>query len=90
MGNRYLRRLLYPGAMGVITSRRRGQAGEGWLWRILPRTAAKQAAIALANRMARIVWALLRNAGLFTAVQDHIAIMNGYTDLGIPVTKAVG
>jgi hypothetical protein len=22
--------------------------------------------------------------------QDHIAIMNGYTDLGIPVTKAVG
>ena len=69
MGNRYLRRLLYPGAMGVITSRRRGQAGEGWLWRILPRTAAKQAAIALANRMARIVWALLRNGTEYEAAR---------------------
>ncbi len=31
MGNRYLRRLLYLGAIGVITSRRRGQPGEDWL-----------------------------------------------------------
>ena len=61
MGNRYLRRLLYLGAIGVITSRRRGQSGEDWLWQILQRKTAKQAAIALANRMARIVWALLRN-----------------------------
>ncbi len=61
MGNRYLRRLLYLGAIGVITSRRRGQPGEDWLWRLLQRKTARQAAIALANRMARIVWALLKN-----------------------------
>ena len=61
MGNRYLRRLLYLGVIGVITSRRRGHSGEDWLWQILQRKTAKQAAIALANRMARIVWALLRN-----------------------------
>ena len=29
--NRHLRRLLHLGAMGVITSRRRGQPGEDWL-----------------------------------------------------------
>ena len=69
MGNRYLRRLLYLGAMGVITSRRHGQPGEDWLWQILQRKTAKQAAIALANRMARIVWALLRNGTEYEAAR---------------------
>lgn len=61
MGNRYLRRLLYLGAMGIITSRRRRPAGNDWLWRIIQRKKPKQAAIALANRMARTVWAMIRN-----------------------------
>ena len=61
MGNRYLRRLLYLGAMGVITARRRGEPEDDWLWQLLGRKTAKQAAIALANRMAKILWALLRN-----------------------------
>lgn len=61
MGNRYLRRLLYLGALGVISARRRGESGDDWLWRILQRKTVKQAAIALANRMARTVWALLKN-----------------------------
>ncbi len=61
IGNRDLWRRLYLGAMGVIASRRRGQPGDDWLWRRLQRKTAKQAAIALANRMARTVWALLRN-----------------------------
>lgn len=61
MGNKYLRRLLYLGAMGIITSRRRRPAGNDWLWRIIQRKKPKQAAIALANRMARTVWAMIRN-----------------------------
>ena len=61
MRNRYLRRSLYLGAMGVITARRRGEPGDDWLWRLLGCKTAKQAAVALANRMARTVWALLRN-----------------------------
>lgn len=69
MGNRYLRRLLYLGAIGVITSRRRGQHGEDWLWRLLQRKTARQAAIALANRMARIVWALLKNGTDYEAAR---------------------
>ena len=32
MGNRYLRRLLYLGAMAQITARKRGQSGDDWLW----------------------------------------------------------
>lgn len=69
MGNRYLRRLLYLGAMGVISARRRGQPGDDWLWRLLQRKTAKQAAIALANRMARTVWALLRNGTGYDAAR---------------------
>ena len=69
MGNRYLRRLLYLGAMGMITARRRGKPGEDWLWRLLQRKTAKQAAIALANRMARTVWALLRNGTEYEAAR---------------------
>lgn len=61
MGNRYLRRLLYLGAIAQITARKRGEPGNDWLWQILQRKKPKQVAIALANRMARTVYALLKN-----------------------------
>ncbi|MEM9960862.1 MAG: IS110 family transposase [Pseudomonadota bacterium] len=60
-GNRYLRRLLYLGAMAQIAARRRGKPGSDWLWGRLQRKPAKVVAVALANRMARVVWALVRN-----------------------------
>lgn len=60
MGNRYIRKLLYLGAMGVMIARRRQVAGDDWLWKIMERKPMKLAAIAVANRMARTVWALLR------------------------------
>lgn len=59
-GNRYLRRLLYLGAMAQISARRRGRPGTDWLWNMLERKPVKVVAIALANRMARMVWALIR------------------------------
>jgi len=58
-GNRYLRRLLYLGAMAQISARRCGRPGEDWLWRMLERKPVKVVAVALANRMARVVWALI-------------------------------
>lgn len=58
-GNRYLRRLLYLGAMAQISARRRGRPGTDWLWQMLERKPVKVVAIALANRMARVVWALI-------------------------------
>jgi transposase len=59
-GNRYIRRLLYLGAMAQISARRRGGPGTDWLWRMLQRKPVKVVAVALANRMARVVWALIR------------------------------
>jgi transposase len=61
MGNRYLRRLLYLGAIAQVSARRRGEPGDDWLWKIIQRKKPKQAAIALANRMARTAYALMKN-----------------------------
>lgn len=69
MGNRYLRRLLYLGALSQVSARRRGQPGDDWLWKIIQRKKPKQAAIALANRMARTIYALLKNGTEFDAAK---------------------
>lgn len=67
MGNRYLRRLLYLGALAQITHRSRKPAGEDWLWKMLQRKPVKLVAIALAGRMARTVWALLKTGESYRA-----------------------
>lgn len=69
MGNSYLRRLLYLGAIAQVSVRRRGEAGDDWLWKIIQRKKPKQAAIALANRMARTAYALMKNRTEFQAAQ---------------------
>ena len=62
MGNRYIRRLLYLGAMAQIMVRRRNRhPGEDWLSRKLATKETRVVAIALANRMARTIYALLRD-----------------------------
>ncbi len=66
-GNRYLRRLLYLGAMAQISARRSGKPGTDWLWRMLERKPVKVVAVALANRMARIVWALIKTGDSYRA-----------------------
>jgi transposase len=66
-GNRYLRRLLYLGAMAQIAARRRGQPGSDWLGAMLQRKPVKVVAVALANRMARVVWALIRTGDSYRA-----------------------
>jgi transposase len=60
MGNRYIRRLLYLGAMGVISARRLSEPGTDRLGRLIATKPLKVAAIALANRMARAIWAMLK------------------------------
>ena len=60
MGQRDLRRLLIIGAMTVVSSAiRRGATNDPWLARMLARKPRMLVAVALANRMARIVWALM-------------------------------
>ena len=60
MGQRDLRRLLITGAMAVVRwAVRRGTTNDPWLARMLARKPRMLVAVALANRMARIVWALM-------------------------------
>ena len=72
-GNRYLRRLLYLGAMAQIRARRGRRTvprieGSGWLDRMRARKPVKVVAIALANRMARTIWALIKRGDSFRMV----------------------
>jgi len=63
MGNRYIRRLLYLGAMAqiMVRRRRRHAPGSDWLSNMLIRKKTKVVAIALAHRMARMIFAVLRH-----------------------------
>lgn len=63
MGNRYIRRLLYLGAMAQIMLRCRlkREPGSDWLSGMLIRKKTKVVAIALAHRMARTIFAVLRD-----------------------------
>ena len=65
MGNPALRSLLVVGATAVVAHVRRGATISPWLTALLARRPAKVAAIALANKMARIAWALLTKGGIF-------------------------
>ena len=58
-GNRYLRQMLVVGAMAVIRYAKRHGARRPWLVQLMQRRSTKVAAVALANKTARIVWALM-------------------------------
>lgn len=59
-GQNDIRRLLVTGAMSaILAATRRGAPPEGWLGRMLVRKPRKLVAIALANKMARMIWAML-------------------------------
>ena len=59
-GNERLRVLLVVGAMSVIRCAKPGVASASpWLLQLLERKPRKLAAVALANKMARIVWAMM-------------------------------
>ncbi|MCR5875853.1 MULTISPECIES: IS110 family transposase [unclassified Phenylobacterium] len=66
MGDRTLRRLLVSGAVAVLlAARRRPGFSDSWLGRLLARKPLLLAAVALANKHARIVWALLAKGGVY-------------------------
>ena len=59
-GDAYLRTLLIHGARSVIyAAQRKTEMIDGWLAGLLARRHINVAAVALANKNARIVWALL-------------------------------
>lgn len=67
-GDTYLRTLLIHGARAVLRhSQRRPALSDGWLVRLAMRRNANIATVALANKNARVVWALLAHGRKFQA-----------------------
>jgi transposase len=64
-GDRYLRRILVVGACAVLRYARHKPEKYPWLTKLLARKPFKVVAVALANKMARIAWALLAKGGSY-------------------------
>ena len=62
-GDRYLRRILVVGAHSVLRRAKQNPEKYPWLTQLLARRPFKVVAIALANKLARIAWALLASGG---------------------------
>jgi transposase len=58
-GNRYLRQMLVVGALAVIRYAERHGTRRPWLVKLMARRTTKIAAVALANKTARMVWAMM-------------------------------
>ncbi len=65
MGNPELRSLLVLGATAVLRHARGNTNASKWLVALMARRPYKVAAVALANKMARIIWALLTKGGTY-------------------------
>lgn len=64
-GDSYLRRMLFVGAMAVIRHAERHGTRRPWLIKLLSRRHPRAAAIALANKIGRIAWALMSRGGRY-------------------------
>ena len=64
-GDSYLRRILVVGACAVLRYARQQPEKYPWLTQLLARKPFKVVAVALANKMARIAWALLAKGGTY-------------------------
>jgi transposase len=70
-GNRHLRSLLILGAANVL--RRRGVSRSAWLIASRGRRPFRVVAVALAHKIARIVWALMVKGGSYRAAMPAVA-----------------
>lgn len=74
-GDGYLRRLLVHGARAVVRMRsRKGAAPFEWLDNLLTRRPRNTATVALANKNARMIWALLTKGEVFKGYGPQTAV----------------
>ena len=66
-GDGYIRRLLVIGATAVIRLARQDNASKAWAAKLLERKSARLVSVALANKTARIAWALLARNQFYVA-----------------------
>ena len=78
-GNRHLRWLLVAGAMAVIRYARQHGTKRPWLARLIATRPIKVAAVALANKIARIAWAMMVRGERF---KEPRLLRRGIADTG--------
>jgi transposase len=66
-GDRYIRRLLVIGATAVVRQARQHPQKHPWIMKLLAKKPAKLVAVAVANKMARIAWAIMARGGYYRA-----------------------
>jgi transposase len=66
-GDQYLRRILVVGAHAVLRRAKQNPEKYPWITQLLGRRPFKVVAVALANKMARVAWALLARGGTYRA-----------------------
>src|SRR6202023_1268797 len=74
-GDEALRSVLVVGATAVIQHVRRGGRGAPWIVDLLKRKPPKVAALALANKMARIAWKLIVTGNSYAAKSAPAALI---------------
>jgi transposase len=74
MGNRYLRKLLVVGAHAVLFNRQRhADALRTWACKLMEKKPFKLVAVALANKLARIVFAVIRDRKAYSTINSSPA-----------------
>jgi len=69
MGDGYLRTLLVVGATAVIRfAREEGSAKTAWIRKLMEKKPPKVVAVALANKMARIAWAIMTRGEVYRVI----------------------
>lgn len=73
MGNPELRSLLFMGALSVVSAARKDGTASPWLGKLLERRPVKVAVVALANKTARVIWALMTKGGTYHSFSETAA-----------------
>jgi len=72
-GDRYLRQMLVVGALAVVRYAQRNGTRRPWLLQLLARRTPKVAAVALANKNARMIWAIMTSGEAYREPQPIAA-----------------
>jgi transposase len=76
MGDKYLRRLLVVGMTSLVRrAKYKPEAVDPWLAALLSRKPARVVTVALANKAARVIWAIMARGGIYRAPQSASAVV---------------
>ena len=75
MGDKYLRRLLVVGMTSLVRrAKYKPEAVDPWLADLLSRKPVRVVTVALANKAARVIWAIMARGGIYRAPQPPGAV----------------